>query len=163
MLVSMTYLRRARCLSENIEDLLGASDDPLGGVLDQLAESIRPTSHIGKAVVAGVEPKCIADDVGDRLDLDLLYLSGPDDVVAMQQRVGELVDERLDGLGGCDVRAHRDPLVEEVAVAVLRSLLIADHLEAGGKSCPTSTRSVPNSSLVGVKGAQTQFRHAAAS
>jgi hypothetical protein len=56
-------------------------------------------------------PQRVAHDLRDGLHLDLLDLSASDHVVTVEERVGELVDERLDTPRRRAVRANRDPLL----------------------------------------------------
>jgi hypothetical protein len=51
------------------------------------------------------------NDEGHRFDFDFLTRAVTDQIVTMQQRMSELVDECFEGLGWCDVSRHRDLLL----------------------------------------------------
>ncbi len=68
---------------------------------------VRPTGDVSEWVVARVEAESVADDESDRFNLDLAARL---DAATMQQRVGELVDQCLDGLGWHYVGKNGDAL-----------------------------------------------------
>jgi len=67
-----------------------------------------------------------------RFDLDLLDRPRPIDPITVEEGVGELVHQRLDGLSRRDIRPASDLLLQEVAVTVPAPAPITNHLEPCG-------------------------------
>ena len=84
---------------------LGAGHHALSGGLDEVGVAAGPSGYVGEAVVARVQADGVADDVGDRFDLDLCDSRRLGTIIRVQQRMGELVDQRLYGLGRSNVGA----------------------------------------------------------